>query len=530
MRLADHIPSLELRVTKTYNKSYLSLIAQNINQAHEEKAPIELFADKVLYYFIPGLLAIALVSGVVISTLFTPALAVQCVIAVLVSACPCALSLITPMAVKIGMKKAAENGIHFNNGKALQAAADIDTVVFDLNGTLTKGKIVVTSLKISNKKWLPYVALLEGQSEHPVAKVIQAHLQAKNTFVSDSLTAEDIDKSNHSGIKGKIGGESFIVGNIDMLIAHGISSIATPYDDPHNGSIYIVKDQTVIGQIALTDPLRDDAKATISQLKALGKKVHLCTGADKVTAEAYANHLGIDIDNVCANAMGASSSPSEVSKTSYIQQLQKRGLKVAMVGDAANDLTAIAYSDLGIAVKSSIGDSITQQHAGVVLQQGLLFPIVTAFDVAKKTKSNIKQNLVISLAYNSTSTLIASGLLIGVGFTLNPALGVALVVVESALVLANLYRFKQQEPISAVNAKKTGIDFPSSESTPAKLLYALEYFTKPQSAMKYDQELDRTPYSSPYSLFSPSVCSQKTVSSTSSPEIEFSGESARCGG
>jgi Cu2+-exporting ATPase len=482
MSLAEHAPSLEMRVTKTYQNSYLSLIAKNIKKANSEKAPIELFANKVLKYFIPGLLAVALVSGIVIGSVFNPALAIQCVISVLVSACPCALSLITPLAVKIGMKKASEKGIHFKNGKALQAAADIDVVVFDLNGTLTKGKIGVDALCITNKKFLSHIALLEGQSKHPVAKAIKSYIESQGIVSSEPLEITSVDKSHHSGMKGVINGETFLIGNKDMLLANGITRINKPYDNSENGSVYIVRGTTVIGQINLIDPLREDAVATVNQLMRLGKEVHICTGADQATAEKYAALLGIRRENICANTVGSVTKPGEVSKTSYIEQLRRRGYKVAMVGDAANDVTAIAYSNVGIAVKSSIGDDITEQHAGIVIQQGLLFPIATAFDVAEKTKLNIFQNLVMSLTYNSMITLVAAGLFVALGFALNPALGVALMVLESTIILANLYRFKHQEVVAPTsNGSHVVSDAEASGNTTAKVLNALGYRSQPKA-------------------------------------------------
>ncbi|KTD34708.1 cation transport ATPase [Legionella moravica] len=486
MRLADHIPSLELRVSKTYQNSHLSLIAKNISKANHEKAPVELFADQVIYYFIPGLLGVALVSGIVIGTLFTPAIALQCVISVLVSACPCALSLITPMAVKIGMKKASEQGIHFKNGKALQATSDIDSIVFDLNGTLTEGKIAVESLRISDETLLGHVALLEAESDHPAAKVIKSHIHSQGIVPGESLEITSVDKSHHSGIKGIINGESFLIGNKDMLSANGISQFNKPFDNPDNGSIYIVRGSAVIGQIALTDPLRPDAIATVNQLKRLGKTVHICTGADRVTAERYATLLGIPKTNIAANAVGVMTHPNEQSKSDYIQKLQATGKKVAMVGDAANDLTAIAYSNIGIAVQSSIGDAATQQHAGIVVQQGVLFPIASAFDVAKKTKDNIFQNLFISLAYNSGITAVAAGLFVAVGFALNPVLGVALMVLESTIVLANLYRFKHQNIVSA-KAHNTKAS-PASDDTTTNILNSLNYRSRPDASLTKPQE------------------------------------------
>lgn len=491
MRLADHIPSLEMRVTKTYQNSYLSLLAENINKADEEKAPVEVFANTVLKYFIPGLLGIALLSGIIIGSVFNPALAIQCVISVLVSACPCALSLITPLAVKIGMQKASENGIIFKNGKALQAAADIDTVVFDLNGTLTQGNVQVVQFKIDDEKLWNRVALLESKSEHPIAEIIKNHIESRG-FIADDQLDITVDKENphHSGIKavikGKKGeeitGETFIIGNKDMLAANHITDFGN-YNNPEDGSIYIVRERKVVGQIALMDPLREDAIATVNKLKRLGKTVHICTGADRETAEKYAKILGISKKNIFANTVGVVTRTGEISKESYIEQLKHDGHKVAMVGDAANDLTAIRHSNLGIAVQSKIGDDITQQYAGIVVQQGRLFSIATAFDIAAKTKQNIIQNLCVSLTYNSTITLVAAGFFVALGFALNPALGVALMVLESAIVLMNLYRFKHQDIVTTESSNNSVEMDAVSEETTFDLLNGLGYRPQLKSSL-----------------------------------------------
>ncbi|CAM2852971.1 cation transport ATPase [Legionella steigerwaltii] len=497
MRLADHIPSLAMRATKTYQKSYLSLIAENIAKANNEKAPVEQFANTVLKYFVPGLLTVALVSGIVIGSLFNPALAIQCVISVLVSACPCALSLITPMAVKIGMKKASENGIHFNNGKALQAAADIDIVVFDLNGTLTQGNPVVQSLQIDNEKFLPYLALLESQSDHPSAKKIKLYIEDQGIVTNEQLKIDhDSIERHHAGIKAEINGETFIVGNKNMLLEHGVDVIDEPYNNPQNGSVYMVhrtkvqdKEVTkVIGQIALFDPLREDAFATVAQLKELGKTIHICTGADQETAKKYAALLDISPENIRANTVGAITKKGQKSKSDYIKALQDAGYKVAMVGDAANDDTAIAKANVGIAVKSSIGDTATQQNAGIVILEGLLFPIATAFDISAKTKQNIAQNLFVSLTYNSVITLVAAGLFVAIGFALNPAIGVALMVLESAIVLTNLYLFKQQEVVLAEQSRNTTLDAETPGDSTFDVLNSLGYRSQPKASLDTSSE------------------------------------------
>lgn len=488
------MPQVEMRVTKTHQNSYLSLIAKNINKANAEKAPVELFANKILKYFVPALLAVALVSAVVIGSLFPPAIAIQCVISVLVSACPCALSMITPMAVRIGMKKTSEKGVHYKDGKTLQAAADIDTIVFDLNGTFTQGEVSVNNIMIEdkNRALLKFVGLLESQSAHPVANTIKDYIEKQGIVIDDSIEVASVDTSHHSGIKGIISGETFMVGNRDMLRANGVNTVNPPYDDVKNGTIYIVRGSEVIGQIALTDKLRADAITTVKQLQMMRKQVHICTGADQATAEHYAALLGVPISNICANTVGASTTNDEVSKDSYIEKLQRQGHKVAMVGDAANDLTAIARADLGIAVKSGIGDTLTEQHAGMVIQQGLLFPIVTALDVALKTKKNIFQNLFVSLTYNSVITLVASGLFVALGFTLNPAIGVALMVVESAIVFANLYRLKHQETVSVADNHENQHVNGLQEETTSRVFKGLGFSPKSileQPALLEEEEL-----------------------------------------
>lgn len=499
MQLAAHSSDVEMRVTKTYQGSYLSLLAKKINKADVEKAPVEIFADKVLKYFIPGLLGIAILSGIIIGTFFPPALAIQCVVAVLVSACPCALSLITPMAVKIGMKKASENGIVFKNGKALQAAADIDTVVFDLNGTLTQGKVEVQSFTIQDKSILSSIALLEEHADHPVGKIIASYIKNMEITPEKTLELECLDKSHHSGIKGIINNEVFMVGNKDMLLANGITHINPPYDNPENGAIYIVREGSIIGQISLADPLREDAVATVKQLQRLGKKVHICTGADRATAVKYAKLLNIPEQNIFANTVGVITRSGEKEKSSYIEQLKHDGHKVAMVGDAANDLAALACANIGIGVESTIGDTITQQRAGIVVQKGSLFPIATAFDIAGKTKSNIFQNLCISLTYNSIITLVAAGLFVAIGFALNPALGVALMVLESALVLGNLYRFKQQEIITSASTTNPA-EIEASKGTTKGLLNSLGYKVQPKAYFSQESEPQDVGY---HDLFKP---------------------------
>ena len=219
----------------------------------------------------------------------------------------------------------------------------------------------------------------------------------------------------------------------------------------------------MIGCISLKDPLRSDAKLAIRELQRMGKDVRLCTGADLATAKGYAKELGIQENKIFANCIGVTQQNNHCSKIHYIEQLQAEGKRVAMVGDAANDTVAIVKSDFGIAIKSNSGDVMTQDTADAVVDKASLMPVVTAFAVAKETVKCIKQNLIMSLAYNTTMLLIAGGVLVAVGFALNPGIGVALMILQTSLVLLNQYRIKRK---SLPHLEKQTLIKPEINGTP----------------------------------------------------------------
>ncbi len=485
MCLANTLESAEIKVTKAFKDSYLAKIDQHLKKAGNEKAPVEVMTDKILKYFVPVLLGVAVVSAVAIGILFNPALAIQCAVTVLVSACPCTLSLITPLAVKIGMSKSAAKGIHFKDGKALQAAADIDTVVFDLNGTLTIGKPTAKWSRKPIDRYMQYVKLLESKSDHAAAKAICKSIPGDYKS-NANIKVSDI-KSNRSGIKAIIDGKQFMIGNLKMLNENGIHKIKKPFSNPEKGSIYIVRGTEVVGQVAIEDPLRDDARQTVDALKKLGKEVHICTGSDIHTAKSYARKLGIPIENVQANCEGIQTKDSLNSKPNYIESLQKKGKKVAMVGDAANDAVAITKANFGIAIKSAISDDITKQNANAVITNSI-FSVATAFDVAKNTKKVIFQNLTASLSYNSIVVLVAAGLLASIGFVLNPAIGISLMVLETSLILGNTYRLKKQEVLTANKTEALESSCCNFESTTSNISRKLNHSCcpKPMLANKKD--------------------------------------------
>lgn len=440
MQLPKHAEPIKLTVVKPYADSHLSLEAKAIQKAHKEKAPLEVLTAQILKYFIPSILTIALISAVVISIFYSPLLAIQCATSVLVSACPCVLSLITPMTVKLAMKKGHDIGVRFKDSKAIQNAAEVDDVIFDCNGTLTEGLSTVTNIQLEEADKIAHLALLEHQSEHGIGQAIYSHIRKHHRLSFDELKLEALDKSHHSGIKAKINGDWFIIGNKDMLASEGIQTFSPPFDKPDQGHIYFVRNQTIIGQIQVEDKIRSDSIPMLRALEKQGKVIHMATGDHIDAAKACATKLGIPHAHIYAN-----SSEDKRSKIEYIKALQAQGRKVAMIGDSANDASAIAYADLGIAVKSPTAHDITEREADIVLHKGEVFPIAQLFEIATTAKQTMLTNLTISLGYNAAITLLAAGLFVSVGLVLSPVVGVALMILESTIVMGLLFMFKASE-------------------------------------------------------------------------------------
>ena len=454
MQVANDVPWITLHVEQAAANAYLSRLDKKLSESNAVKSPIEAQTNTWLQYFIPTVIALAIISGVVLGVFFSPAVAIQSAISVLVAACPCTLGFITPLAVKIGMAKALDNGVQFASAKTLQEADNIDTVVFDLNGTLTTGVprgcgYRIDSEHLTENDFFSYLAAIESRVSHPIARAVADY--ANQTATVALLTVDEVDYSNHAGVKAQIGGEQYYVGNQQFLIDNGIALPAVPVSlRAGQQLIYLAKNKLIVGHVLIEDPVREDAAFVVSELMRSGKAVHLCTGADEATAARYAAELRIPSENVYARCKAFSDNAWDRAKTQYIQSLQSQFSKhskkrrVAMVGDAGNDAPAIQMSDFGIAVKSASGDLITQDKAKAVIDNKSLLPVVTTFAIAKQTVRSIKQNLVLSLAYNMSTLLIAGGVLVAIGFALNPAIGVALMVLQTTLILLNQYRIKQQ--------------------------------------------------------------------------------------
>ena len=460
-KISDDSPALTVRVTQTAANSYLAKMDEQLIRAQTEKAPIEKFTDKILQYFIPAVLLISTVCGVGLAIFFPAAIAIKCAAAVLVSACPCTLGLIVPMGVRVGIRKALEHGVEFKNSEAMEKASRINCIVFDLNGSLTQGTPKVTGF-YSNDFTPPefskaITALLESHSTHPVAKALIKFCGAKHDAYPFNISSM---KSNPGGVSAAIKYEdkthSYHIGNEQYMKTLGIP-LPKNQDRRFLGQqrIYLAQDKHIISAYTLIDPLREQAFATIRELQKENIEVHICTGADRKTAQGYARLLGIPETNIAANCVPVKDRSKAKTKSHYIQSLQKSGKIVAMVGDAGNDAPALVQSNFGIAIHSHASDSMTREKADALITRQNCLPVLHCFSIARQSMRNIKQNLYFSFAYNTLALLLTSGLLLAIGFSVNPALGAGLMVLQTSLILLNVYRFSQQKvPHSSLRRQK----------------------------------------------------------------------------
>lgn len=459
MTVAKEGPILRMRATTSAKQSYLPHVDKAIERAllDKEEAPLVTKAQKIMQYFIPAVIILAILCAIGVGYFFTVALAIQCAISVLVSACPCTLGLITPLAVTFGLRKAAANQVQFKSAKTLEEAGEIDCVVFDLNGTLTEAPSVQACVMVpaedafmAEHELLAHFYALEKKtnSTHPFAKAICEYIESCDVPMIDLEKVNLGNSISHSGLSAMIDEKNYALGNQSMMDKMGINTAhlqSTLNLQAGETPIYLACEGRILGYLILVAQLRADALETVNLLKAKGMKVCICTGADMATAQRAAVSLGIAAEDVRADLKGEAIIPTDRDKKSFIKELKKNNYRVAFIGDGPNDAAVVSNCDFSLAVKSEGGHAITQAQAGATIQNGSLLPVVTAFTVAKQTVGNIKQNLLFSLGYNIASMVLASGLLLTIGLALNPAIGVALMVLQACLMLLNTYRVSQQK-------------------------------------------------------------------------------------
>ncbi len=437
---------LKCRATRVGQDTTLSQIIQMVSDAAATKAPIAKVADRVSGVFVPVVIAIAIAATAVWLALgsgFGFALARG--ISVLVISCPCALGLATPVAIMVGGGLGAKNGVLFKTAVSLEAAGRTEIVALDKTGTITQGRPKVTDLApagdVEERDLLALAAALESPSEHPLASAIVE--EAKSRGLASSQ-AEEFAAVHGRGVRGKMGGETYIGGNRDMLEEAGVpldglTAQAEALAGEGKTPMYFADEtqKRALGLIAVADVIKEDSPEAIRQLQGMGMKVVMLTGDNERTAQAIGKQAGVD--QVIAGVL-----PD--GKESVIRRLKKQG-KVAMVGDGINDAPALTRADLGIAIGA--GTDVAIDAADVVLMHSRLSDVPAAIRLSRATLRNIHQNLFWAFFYNTIGIPLAAGLFIPLGLTLNPMFGAAAMSLSSFCVVSNALRlnwFKLHDP------------------------------------------------------------------------------------
>ncbi|MDO8907384.1 MAG: heavy metal translocating P-type ATPase [Pseudohongiella sp.] len=434
--------SLVARASKVGNDTVLARIIQMVEQAQGAKLPIQALVDRVTAVFVPVVMGVALVT-VMVWLIFgpDPALTFAIVngVAVLIIACPCAMGLATPTSIMVGTGRAAELGVLFRKGQALQSLRDARIIALDKTGTLTRGEPTLTDFIVQDgfdsRETLALIASVEQSSEHPVAEAIVLAARQKNLPLRkpDSFAALP-----GLGVYAVIDGREIFVGADRLLEQKNISlssikDTAEKLAESGKSPLYAMIDGKLAAVIAVADTLKETTPAAIRAFHKLGLKVAMITGDNKKTAAAIAQQLGID--EVVAEVM-----PD--GKVQAVRSLRERFGNLAFVGDGINDAPALAEADTGIAVGT--GTDIAIESADVVLMSGDLLAVVNALAISQATILNIKQNLFWAFAYNVCLIPVAAGLLYPLnGTLLSPVLAAGAMAMSSVFVLGNALRLKR---------------------------------------------------------------------------------------
>ena len=437
--------SIQMEATKVGGDTAIAQIVKLVEEAQGKKAPIAKIADKVSGVFVPIVCLIALVSAL-LWFIFGQKDIEFCLtifISVLVIACPCALGLATPTAIMVGSGKGAENGILIKSGEALEAAHKINAVVLDKTGTITEGHPAVTDIipcgSISEKELIAAAASAEKNSEHPLARAIISYAKQHEIEIKD---VNDFTAVPGHGIKTKIDGEEYTIGNKKLMSENGVNLWEIEEESDRLSSqgkttLYAAKSGKIIGIIAVADTIKASAAKAVKYLHDMGIDVTMITGDNKKAADYVASQVGIK--HVIAEVL-----PED--KAGKVSELQSQGKKVAMAGDGINDAPALAAADVGIAIGS--GTDIAIESADIVLVRNDLLGIPTAIKLSKSTMRNIHQNLGWAFGYNMAGIPIAAGLLsIFGGPLLSPMIAAAAMSLSSVSVLLNALRLKRFKPL-----------------------------------------------------------------------------------
>lgn len=447
--------AFSFRVTKVGANTVLAQIIRLVEEAQGSKLPIQALVDKVTLWFVPAVMAAAALTFL-IWLIFgpTPALTFALVnaVAVLIIACPCAMGLATPTSIMVGTGRAAELGVLFRKGEALQALRDVSVIALDKTGTLTKGRPELTDLVPAEgfdyDEVLALVAAVETRSEHPIAEAIVAAAKQRDIKIA---AIEAFDATPGFGVSAKVSGRTVSVGADRFMTQLGLDvasflPAAQRLGEQGKSPLYAAIDGRLAAVIAVADPIKETTPEAIKALHALGLKVAMITGDNAATASAIARQLGID--EVAAEVL-----PD--GKVAALKQFRSHGARVAFVGDGINDAPALAEADVGLAIGT--GTDVAIEAADVVLMSGDLRGVANAIALSQATIRNIKQNLFWAFAYNAVLIPVAAGMLYPInGTLLSPIFAAAAMALSSVFVLGNALRLKRFQAPMGIESRPVG--------------------------------------------------------------------------
>ncbi|MBW4557257.1 MAG: heavy metal translocating P-type ATPase [Trichormus sp. ATA11-4-KO1] len=435
--------SFKFRATRVGSDTVLAQIVQLVQQAQGSKAPIQRLADQVTGWFVPAVIAIALLTFIIwFNFTGNVTLALITTVGVLIIACPCALGLATPTSVMVGTGKGAENGILIKGAESLELAHKIQTIVLDKTGTITQGKPTVTDFVTVNGtangneiRLVQLTASVERNSEHPLAEAVVRYAQSQEVTLAD---VKEFEAITGSGVQGIVSNYLVQIGTQRWMEELGIDTQALQQDKERleylgKTAIWIAVDGQIQGLMGISDAIKPTSIQAIRALQKLGLEVVMLTGDNRRTAETIAHEVGIK--RVLAEVR-----PDQ--KAATVQKLQSEGKIVAMVGDGINDAPALAQADVGMAIGT--GTDVAIAASDITLISGDLRSIVTAIQLSRATIRNIRQNLFFAFIYNVAGIPIAAGILFPIfGWLLNPIIAGAAMAFSSVSVVTNALRLRK---------------------------------------------------------------------------------------
>ncbi|HEY6917496.1 MAG TPA: copper-translocating P-type ATPase, partial [Allosphingosinicella sp.] len=423
------------------SETMLARIVQMVAEAQRSQAPIQKVVDRVSAWFVPAVIAVAVIAFAVWSFAGPPpslSFALVVAVSVLIIACPCTLGLATPMSIMVGVGKGAQAGVLIKNAGALERFAAVDTLVVDKTGTLTEGKPALVVVEAA-KGWsegdvLALAAALEQSSAHPLAHAIAEGAKQRGLAIRP---VEDFASVSGQGVRGRVDGRRVAIGNARMMEAEGVKDIglaaaADRHRDEGATVMFVAIDGAYAGLVAVADPVKPTTAEAVTRLHDEGLRLIMLTGDNRRTAEAVARLLGID--DVIADVL-----PED--KDAAIERLKREGRVVAMAGDGVNDAPALARADIGIAMGT--GADVAVESAGVTLVKGDLIGLVRARRLSRAVTGNIRQNLWFAFGYNMIGVPIAAGVLYPVtGLLLSPMIAALAMSLSSVSVITNALRLR----------------------------------------------------------------------------------------